>query len=75
MAAPLGGLLWGLAAFAIRLSTQFVLAKFQGHRFAALDRLAGPPADPAFHVGQASADGDAVPVNGGYYGDQKTKFF
>jgi hypothetical protein len=75
VAAPFGGLLCGFAAFAIRLSTQFVLAKVRGHRFAALDRPAGPPADPALYIGQASTEDDAVPVNSGYYSAQRTKFF
>ncbi|KAJ3535563.1 hypothetical protein NM208_g7082 [Fusarium decemcellulare] len=37
VAAPVGGLLWGLGAFALRLSVQWVLAKVRGHRFDALD--------------------------------------
>ncbi|KPM45109.1 hypothetical protein AK830_g1504 [Neonectria ditissima] len=38
VAAPVGGLLWGCGALALRLAAQFVLAKVRGHRFDALDR-------------------------------------
>lgn len=37
LAAPLGGLLWGFAAMAIRLTSHFVLAKTHRRRFDALD--------------------------------------
>jgi len=40
VAAPVGGLLWGLGALAVRLSFQFVTAKIKGQRFDALDRPA-----------------------------------
>ncbi|KAI9831481.1 MAG: hypothetical protein M1826_003371 [Phylliscum demangeonii] len=36
--APLGGLLWGAAACALRLAVRYALAKRRGTRFAALDR-------------------------------------
>lgn len=38
VAAPLGGILWGLGALGLRLSCQFVMAKRRGERFDALDR-------------------------------------
>ena len=38
VAAPVGGLLWGFGALALRLSFQFIHAKVKGHRFDALDR-------------------------------------
>ncbi|KAL7790740.1 hypothetical protein V8C37DRAFT_403342 [Trichoderma ceciliae] len=38
VAAPVGGIVWGFIAFALRLSAQFVLAKARGERFDALDR-------------------------------------
>jgi len=40
VAAPVGGLLWGIGALGLRLSFQFVHAKVKGHRFDALDRPA-----------------------------------
>ena len=40
VAAPVGGLLWGIGALGFRLSFQFVYAKVKGHRFDALDRPA-----------------------------------
>ena len=38
VAAPVGSLLWGFGALALRLSFQWVMAKKQGRRFDALDR-------------------------------------
>ncbi|KAK4168567.1 hypothetical protein QBC43DRAFT_358356 [Cladorrhinum sp. PSN259] len=38
VAAPIGGLLWGFGALALRLSVQFVIAKRKGVRFDALDK-------------------------------------
>ncbi|KAF5022309.1 hypothetical protein F66182_5638 [Fusarium sp. NRRL 66182] len=38
VAAPFGGILWGIGALMLRLTFQFVSAKIGGHRFDALDR-------------------------------------
>lgn len=38
VAAPIGGLLWGFGALALRLGLQYLLAKRQGVKFTALDR-------------------------------------
>ncbi|KAI3583134.1 hypothetical protein IWW34DRAFT_611917 [Fusarium oxysporum f. sp. albedinis] len=38
VAAPVGSLLWGCGALALRLSYQYMSAKIRGHRFDALDR-------------------------------------
>ena len=38
VAAPVGGLLWGFGALALRLGIQWTLARTRGHRFEALDR-------------------------------------
>ncbi|KAL6880913.1 hypothetical protein J3F83DRAFT_720280 [Trichoderma novae-zelandiae] len=38
VAAPVGGIVWGFIALALRLSVQFTLAKMRGERFDALDR-------------------------------------
>lgn len=38
VAAPVGGLLWGVAALSTRLAYRFIQAKSKGHRFDALDR-------------------------------------
>ncbi len=40
VAAPIGGLLWGFLALALRLTYQYLDAKIKGHRFDALDRPA-----------------------------------
>lgn len=42
VAAPVGGLLWALAAFAGRLSFYWIKAKVKGERFDALDRIEAP---------------------------------
>ncbi|KAI4275255.1 MAG: hypothetical protein LQ337_003354 [Flavoplaca oasis] len=49
VAAPIGGLLWGSGAFAVRVGVQWILAKVRGHRFEAFDRP--PVADPSFLTG------------------------
>jgi len=38
VSAPVGGLLWGFGALALRLSYQYLEAKYKGTRFDALDR-------------------------------------
>ena len=38
MAAPVGGILWGFGALAVRLAYQFIVAKVGHKRFDALDR-------------------------------------
>ncbi|MCJ1396271.1 hypothetical protein MMC18_009160 [Xylographa bjoerkii] len=49
VAAPVGGLLWGFGALALRLAFQWSQAKVKGHRFNSLDRP--PPAPPSFYTG------------------------
>lgn len=61
VAAPVGGLLWGFAAFAMRLAVQYVQARRLGHRFDALDHPAGPrlEREPSHYTGgRAAAIGD-----------------
>ena len=38
VAAPIGGLLWGFGACALRIGTLYILSRVRGHRFTALDR-------------------------------------
>lgn len=61
VAAPVGGLLWGLGAFALRLAVQWIIAKATGNRFNALDC---PPPWPAadFPVTEALSEEDGEPV-------------
>lgn len=79
VAAPVGGLLWALAAFIARVSVQWVMAKSRGHRFTAFDRPAAPAA--AFEPEERySVDGaeDVRDVHIGPIksaGDVKGKFF
>ena len=56
VAAPIGGLIWALAAMALRLTTQWILAKIRGHRFKAFDRPA--PDRPHSSTGYVIGDGD-----------------
>ncbi|KAL9590625.1 MAG: hypothetical protein Q9203_000550 [Teloschistes exilis] len=66
VAAPIGGLLWGFGAFALRIGIQWTLAKTRGHQFGAFDRPS--PAAPIFITGarerssndEDGEDGDPV---------------
>lgn len=63
VAAPIGGLLWGFGAFALRVSVQWILAKVRGHHFDAFDR--SPPPEPSFFTGgreRSSGEEDGEPV-------------
>jgi hypothetical protein len=76
VAAPVGGLLVGLVAFACRLAFQFILAKVKGHRFDALDRPAY--LDRPSASGNEYADSDEVhpdPQSGLITVSHKGKFF
>ena len=56
VAAPIGGLLWGSGAFAVRVGVQWILAKVRGHRFEAFDRPL--VADPSFLTGSDDRPSD-----------------
>ncbi|PGH26696.1 hypothetical protein AJ80_01642 [Polytolypa hystricis UAMH7299] len=58
VASPVGGMLFALAGFGLRLAYQFILAKRQGRRFDALDRPVVPANEPL-----------AEPTDSTYYGD------
>jgi len=68
VAAPVGGLLWGFGACALRLVVLWVMAKVKGHRFDALDR-------PAYLDHRIDADSDVEPRDGLVVVDNKGKFF
>ena len=68
VAAPVGGILWALAAFALRLGTQWVVARVRGTRFDALDRPVAP--DAAFYTG-----GGAARVESPVAGDSEREVF
>jgi hypothetical protein len=80
VAAPIGGLLWGFGALAVRLTIQFAIAKIKGHRFEALDKPLSTPG-PAFYTGNPDheeivEDGSAEVRDGGLYTiEHKGKFF
>ncbi|KAL9011821.1 MAG: hypothetical protein Q9173_003370 [Seirophora scorigena] len=62
VAAPLGGLLWGCGAFALRVGLQWAVARARGQRFDAFNR---PPTGPSLYLGtteRASDDEDREPV-------------
>ena len=54
VAAPVGGLLWALGAFALRIGYHWIMAKVKGHQFDAFDRP--PPPPPSFYTGNADGD-------------------
>ncbi|KAM7220056.1 hypothetical protein V8F06_004570 [Rhypophila decipiens] len=56
VAAPVGGLLWGFGALAVRLAVQYTISRVKGTRFDALDRP-GPVEQPFVQDGQG-VDGD-----------------
>ena len=68
VAAPVGGLLWGFGACALRLAVLWVVAKVKGHRFDALDR-------PAYLNQRVEADSDVDATDGLVVVDNKGKFF
>ncbi|MCJ1421238.1 hypothetical protein MMC32_007600 [Xylographa parallela] len=77
VAAPVGGLLWGFGALALRLGFQWSQAKAKGHRFDALDRPS--PARPSFYTGDHAEADDLDPDREQVYTqgttDIKGKFF
>ncbi|KAK0749648.1 hypothetical protein B0T18DRAFT_461120 [Schizothecium vesticola] len=58
VAAPVGGLLWGFGALALRLGIQYTAAKVKGRRFDALDRPA-----PLVNAGDADSAEDTEVVS------------
>ena len=58
MAAPIGGLIWGFGALAVRLAIQYAVAKIKGHRFEALDKPLSTP-NPALYA--SNTDHEEVP--------------
>ena len=80
MAAPIGGLLWGFGALAVRLTVQYAIARIKGHRFEALDKPVSTPG-PTFYTGNPDHEEileDEVNVvsDGGLYTTEpKGKFF
>ena len=53
VAAPVGGLMWGAGAFALRVGLQWVQAKRKGHRFDAFDRPS--PIQPLSYISEAGS--------------------
>lgn len=74
VAAPFGGLLWGLGAFALRIGCQWTLAKVKGHRFDSFDQ---PPqrTPSSLPDRQDSLNGDSQPVTHLEIPPAKGKFF
>lgn len=62
VAAPVGGLIFGFLALALRLSVQWIAAKASGHRFDALDRPAYLSADDSQAFAPSGAVGEDVDV-------------
>ncbi|KAI9674986.1 MAG: hypothetical protein M1817_001392 [Caeruleum heppii] len=55
VAAPIGGLLWALGAFALRVSVQYILARVQHRRFDAFDRPIPSTSGGTFTTADSSA--------------------
>lgn len=55
VATPVGGLMWGCGAFALRVGLQWVQAKRKGHRLDAFDRPF-PVQPPAYFSDAVSSD-------------------
>ncbi|KAI4259501.1 MAG: hypothetical protein LQ352_000688 [Teloschistes flavicans] len=75
VAAPIGGLLWGFGAFALRIGTQWTLAKTRGRHFDAFDRTS-PPA-PIIIAGaheRSYDEEDGEPVNRAKASELKGRF-
>ena len=74
VAAPVGGLLWGFGAFALRIGFQWIIAKLKGERFDALDKP--PQRDfPSFGRREPSLDDDRQHVEDDSRPTTKGKFF
>lgn len=63
VAAPVGGLIWGVGALIARLLFQWVHAKIRGHRFDALDRPASNPHSPESDI----PSDNLIPVTAGKF--------
>ena len=74
VAAPIGGLLWGFGAFALRIGFHWILAKLKGRRFNALDK---PPQRDFSSFGrrEPSLDDDRHNVDDNSRPTTKGKFF
>jgi Na+/proline symporter len=76
VAAPVGGLLWGFGALAVRLTYQYIEAKVKGRRFDALDRPTY--LDTQVHGGPeftTSDEAQDAPSEGVSVVDHKGRFF
>lgn len=63
VAAPVGGLVWGGGAFALRVGFQWIQAKRKGHRFDAFDRPS-PIQLPPYTSGAGSLDEESEQAAG-----------
>ncbi|KAI6089377.1 hypothetical protein F4821DRAFT_231867 [Hypoxylon rubiginosum] len=67
VAAPVGGLIWGFIALALRLTVQFVLAKVRGTRFDGLDYPTTMPSEDASILADTSAEVTTTKVVGKFF--------
>lgn len=68
VAAPVGGFIFGVAALIVRLTFQFILAKYRGRRFDALDKTIQASQPPSLLHGTASGGAFTAPVNDSDFG-------
>ncbi|KAI0172388.1 hypothetical protein GGR52DRAFT_403307 [Hypoxylon sp. FL1284] len=67
VAAPVGGLLWGFAALALRLAVQLVQSKVRGTRFDALDYPVATPVDDSSVLGDTSDEATTTKIVGKFF--------
>ncbi|KAG4222120.1 hypothetical protein PC116_g29405 [Phytophthora cactorum] len=67
IAAPVGGLLWGFGALAVRLVVQYVLSRVRGTRFDALDYPATVPPEDSDALAGSSEDAITTKITGKFF--------
>ncbi|OTB07314.1 hypothetical protein M426DRAFT_71733 [Hypoxylon sp. CI-4A] len=67
VAAPIGGLLWGFGALAMRLVVQYTLSKVRGTRFDALDYPAIVPPDDSDAVAFTGDEATTTKITGKFF--------
>ncbi|KAI1140998.1 hypothetical protein F5Y05DRAFT_375897 [Hypoxylon sp. FL0543] len=67
VAAPVGGLLWGFGALAVRLTVQYIQAKMRGTRFDALDSPAVVRPEDSDALASVSEEATTTKVTGKFF--------
>ncbi|KAI2634680.1 hypothetical protein GGS26DRAFT_589599 [Hypomontagnella submonticulosa] len=67
VAAPIGGLLWGFGALALRLAVQYIMSRVRGTRFDALDQPAIEPSDDIDALADPGEEATISKVTGKFF--------